>query len=225
MFLTDGTDTGYKENQNWWNDPADPHRYRYADLDLDYPRQYFPLADPGNAREFVQAVSDYYMTLVGTKLQSVVEFGSGGGWYLKAFQDRGIAIHGYEGSAFGVACCMEKGVTGFNVDVADFRLPMERKFKLAGIAICTEVAEHVEPPFHGTFVHNLIKHSHLIWFSSEPPNTNRPHLHHPGEQPLEYWKALFNFFGYGCHMIPDEIHQATNERGRCIFFNKKVFNL
>lgn len=225
-MFDNGEDKGYKDNANWWEDPNDPDRYRYADLSKDYPAEYFPLAEPPRVKEFVQTVIDYYEKITdGQKIQRVVEFGSAGGWYLKEFQDRGISIHGYEGSAFGVAACMARGITGYNVDLADFRFPMERKFKMASIALATECAEHVEPAFHGTLVHNLIGHSNLIWFSSEPPNTNRSHLHHPGEQPLEYWIALFNFLGFGCHMLPDAIHLSTEERGRCIFFNKKVYQL
>lgn len=225
-MFKDGLDQGYKDNQNWWEDPADKDRYRYSNTDVDYPKDYFPLADPHNAFHFVQAVMEYYQKITGSKLKNAVEFGTGGGWYMAEFMARNVAIRGYEGSAFGVAECMLKGITGNVVDVVDFRYPIDHtKHSRYQLAICTEVAEHIEPPFHGTLAMNLVHHSSLIWFSSEPPNTNKPHLHHPGEKPLEYWKALFKFLGYGCHMLPDEIHLATNERGRCIFFNRKHYNL
>lgn len=220
MIFKDGVDTGYKDNQNWWGDLNDPDHYRYADLDNDYPSEYFPLAEVPDVDLFVSLLMAQYQEFTGAPLRSVVEFGSGGGWYLKALQDKNLSIHGYEGSGFGVAACIERGVAPFNIDIADFRFPMERKFKLADIALCSEVAEHLEPPFHGTLVHNLTKHSNLIWFSSEPPDTNRSHLHHCAERPLAYWKALFNFFDFGCHMLPDEIHTKTHERGRCMFYNR-----
>lgn len=223
MMFKNGVDQGYKASQTWWDDPHDPDCHRYADPDIDYPIEYFPLADPGNAKEFVDIVLHEVTRFTGKGPQSIVEFGSGGGWYLKEFQDRKLSIHGYEGSAFGVASCLEKGIANFNIDVADFRYPMERKFKRADVVICTEVAEHVDPPFHGTLAHNLIAHGNLIWFSSEPPDTNRPHLHHPGERPQGYWTALFDFLGFGCYMLPNEVHTLTNERGRCLFYNREMY--
>ena len=224
-MFKNGVDQGYKEHQDWWSREGDPDRYRYADLDIDYPMEYFPLADPGNAKEFADTVMSYYSLIMGDQLRTLVEFGSAGGWYLKAFMRRNVHVRGYEGSAFGVATCLSNGIPGSCVDVKDFRYPMPHYEKKYQLAICTEVAEHVEPSFHGVLVHNLIQHSSLIWFSSEAPNTNRAHLHHPGEQPLEYWQALFNFFDFGCYMLPDDVFRATNERGRCLFFNRKHIKL
>lgn len=220
-----GVDQGYKDHQDWWEREGDPDRYRYADLDIDYPIEYFPLADPKNAKVFVNTVLEYYRIIMGDNLPSVIEFGSAGGWYLQEFLKRGLRAHGYEGSAFGAAECMMKGIPGGRVDVKDFRYHMDVHGPRYHLAICTEVAEHIEPPFHATLVQNLILHSSLIWFSSEEPNTNRPHLHHPGEKPLDYWKALFNYFGYGCHMLPDNVYRDTQERGRCLFFNRKAIRL
>ncbi len=221
-MFQNGVDQGYKSNDNWWIDPTDPDHYRYADLEKDYPAEYFPLAEPPRVKEFVQTVREYYKKITGVDLHSIVEFGSGGGWYLAEWRRIGCRAFGYEGSKAGIEACKARHV--HQVIHVDFR----RKIQTGDwgqIIICTEVAEHIEPPFHGTLVQHLISRSDLVWFSSEAPGGNKPHLHHPGEMPLEYWIKLFEFFGYGCHMLPEEIFISTEYRGRCIFFNKETYSL
>ncbi len=213
-MFKDGADQGYKSNFQWWHDPADPDHYRYADLDADYPAEYFPLAEPPRVKEFVQTVMDYYLKITGKPLRSIVEFGCGGGWYLREFQERGILSLGFEGSPAGIEACHARRVWP---EKADFR----RHIPMGGygdMIICTEVAEHLEPPFHGTLVQHLVSRSGLVWFSAAAPGAP-PHLHHPGEQPFEYWVKLFAFFGYGCLMLPDEIMASTENRGRAIFYS------
>ncbi len=223
FYDKDGNDIGYKDHQDWWWREGDPDRYRYADINSDYPAEYFPKAEPPRVKEFVDIVMEQFESFAGRPLRSVVEFGSAGGWYLKEFQDRKLQIHGYEGSMFGYDLALKRGVTPYNIGIHDFRYQMSQLHQRFDLAICTEVAEHLEPPFHGTLVGSLVAHSNRIWFSAEPPNTNKAHLGHPGEMPLEYWIKLFAFFGYGCHMLSDEIYEACVWRGRCIFYNKIIY--
>lgn len=223
MFLN-GKDTGYQDSPDWWW--KGPNAFRIADLDEDYPEEYFPLAEPPKVKEFADTVISYFQKWSGNKLRTLLEFGSGGGWYLKEFENRNLAVHGYEGSPWGVAQCLKRGVGRTNIDLKDFRLPMERKFRMADLAIFTEVAEHVEISFHGTVVNNIVSQANAVWFSTETPDVpNKPHLHHPGEMPLQYWKNLFAFFGYECHMIPQEIKDACWGRAQCIFYNPKVYQV
>lgn len=225
-MFENGVDQGYKTNPNWWNDPSDPDCYRYADLDKDYPPEYFPLAEPPRVKEFCQRVIDYYKKITGEELKGICEFGSAGGWYLKEFQDRHIDVQGYEGSFHGVMSCLSRGVFKANIKEVDFRFPVRNDlFRPLDFVLCTEVAEHVESAFSGGLVQSIINHSNLVWWSSESPDTNQAHLHHPNEQPLQYWIKLFEFFDYGCHMLPNFVHEATGNRGRCIFYNKNVYKL
>lgn len=222
---SNGKDTGYKHGspQNWWFDELDPDCYRYADLDKDYPAEYFPLAEPPRVKEFCDIVMGEFTAFTLRPLKSIIEFGSGGGWYLKRWQDLQMNVQGIEGSRHGVAECLKRGVLEFNIYRHDLQKPFERNFQKADLAICTEVAEHVPLPFHATLVKSLTDHSDVIWFSSEGPEVdNQPHLHHVAEMPQKYWEALFLFFGYACHMLPEVVHLSTEFRGRCLFYRKDV---
>jgi hypothetical protein len=145
--------------------------------------------------------------------------GSGGGWFLKEFLNIGYNIYGLEGSDAGIESCLKKGIPENKIIKQDFRriFNLGRRFD---IALCTEVAEHVEPSLAGVLVHNLVSHSDLIWFSSEEPNTNQAHYHHCNEQPDKFWINLFDFFGYGVTRIPDLIFKATAGRGKFLFYKK-----
>lgn len=223
-MFKDGIDTGYKDNPNWWFDPSDPDCFRIEDLDQDYPSEYFPLAEPPNVEKFVDTFLQYFQQWSGQRVRKILEFGSGGGWYLKALQDKGYAVHGFEGSPWGVAQCHSRGVGKMNISLADLRLPMERKFRKADVALFTEVAEHIAIPFHGTVVYNLVTQAHAVWFSTETPDVpNRPHIHHPSELPLSYWKMMFKFFEYECHEIPQEVNDGCWGRAQCIFYNPKFY--
>lgn len=211
---------GYLEDMNWWSNPNHPNAFSYANLDKYYPKEYIKSAEMPEhvVKAYVKYVQEFYYQLTGKPLKSVVEFGSAGGWFLRAFQDEFIEAYGLEGTLAGCTECIERGIDGNYIWRVDFRHGITLK-KRYDIALCSEVAEHVEAPFAGTLVRSLVNASDLVWFSSEPPNTNRPHLHHCNEQPLEYWINLFDFFGYSCFMLPDYVHSETAERGRCIFIN------
>jgi len=167
----------------------------------------------------VRHARTYYEQLADRPLKRVVEFGCAGGWFLRKFLDAGVVAYGYEGSSAGIRACSGIGVPHGHATQVDLRMPMLMALP-CDMAICTEVAEHIEPPLAGILVWNLIQHADLIWWSSASPGIT-PHLHHPNEQPLAYWIALFEFFGYGCYMLPDSVMQETNGRGRCIFYDKK----
>lgn len=215
---------GWLEDMNWWHNPDHPNSFSYCNLDEYYPPDYIKSATMPEhvVNAYVRYVCEYYIKIKKKELTSLVEFGSAGGWFLKAFQDIFIDAVGLEGTLAGCVQCIKQGVRGDTISRVDFRNPiaLNRKFD---VALCTEVAEHVESPFAATLVRSLTQASDLVWFSSEPPNTNKPHLHHCNEQPLKYWINLFAFFGFCYYVLPDEIHYACAERARCIFFNKKTY--
>lgn len=214
------TDIGYKEKYHWWGS-SDPDGYRLANLNVDYPEQYFATdhVSPEVVKNYCDCVISEYESFTGNRLKSIIEFGSGAGWFSKEFYDRGMNISGYEGSETGVRRCIDRGF--INITQRDFRkhIPTNDKYQ---IALCTEVAGHIEPPFSSMLVHNLINHSNVIWWSSEVPGQNRPHLHHPNEQLYEYWINIFEFYGYGAKLLSDDVFDKCEKRGRYLFYNKKI---
>lgn len=218
-----GVDVGYRDNQNWWNDG--PESFRIAKLDEDYPAEYFATdhVSGKTVSNYCNNVIRGFEMMAGRRLKSIIEFGSGGGWFTAEFLKRGYSIVGYEGSGGGVDRCLQKMMPVVRWD--DFRILLPApSFTKYDIALCTEVAEHIEPPFSSMLVQNLTSHSDMIWWSSEEPNTNKPHLHHPNEQPYQYWINLFEFYGYGAALLSDEIYNSCEGRGRYIFYNKKVYD-
>jgi len=178
---------------------------------------------------YCNAVKSYYENLTGKELYTIIEFGSAGGWFTKYFQDYfDVEIKAIEPTENGHNKCKERGIK--NVLWEDIRIinrmyepsANHQFFRKYNVALCTEVAEHIEPFFACNVVHNLIVNSDFIWWSSAEPGA-KPHLHHPNEQPLKYWINLFDFYGFGCYMLPDEVFNACQGRGRCIFFNKQTY--
>ncbi len=217
----DGIDVGYLDDQNWWLNPEHPHAFLIQKIDDNYSEEYFK--EDHVSQVVVDAlyenVNRYYGRLTGAELKSVIEFGCGGGWFLKKFSDNGIRTWGIEGSEAGYKICCDRNLDCIKLDLRRVLLAFNNRYD---VAICTEVAEHIEIPFSSVIAKTLTSHSDIIWFSAEEPNTNRPHIGHPNERPYKFWINLFDFYGYGCYMLPDEVFNACEGRGRMIFYNRNT---
>ena len=239
-IFENGIDHGYMEDADWWFKHPE-HRFRIAQLDNDYPGEYFPLAAPPEeilvnitkrlTSTYIQFLERYFALPNFIKLEpTLIEFGAGGGWLLNKLETRGFSCVGVEGSTAGVEFCRKHFPHIVPVLYQhDLRRQIDLKSTTNGgkrfnIGVCTEVAEHIEWPFHSVLVKNIVDHADFIWWSSEGPEVpNRPHLHHVAEAPLTYWATLFDFFGYGLKVLPDFISRETAGRGQAIFYNKSVF--
>lgn len=223
----DGEDNGWLHKQNWWFDPDHELGFTIGDLDSLYPEKYFEVdhVKPETIHNYCEFIMRYFKDITGKSLREIVEFGTAGGWFGEEFKRRGIgSIWGLEGSQAGSNKASFRMC--YNVlSQGDFRRPISYPFlsKRFDIALCTEVAEHIEPPFSATLVKSLCDASDLVWFSFEEPNTNPAHVHHCNEMPAKFWIHLFDFFGYGCYMLPDEVFNMTEGRGRMIFYNKNTY--
>lgn len=224
MLDEQGTDRGYlRQRQNWWFDPSFPHSFELFDLDSFYEERYYE-ADHVNAdivRAYVDAVLHYGERLRGAPVRSVLECGCAGGWFTEEFLARGIDVFAVEGSSAGVKRALARGVPAKNLQQHDLRRPLDLKRRF-DIAVCTEVAEHIECPFSSQLIQNLVSHSDVVWFSFEPPDTNEPHYHHSNEQPAKFWLNLFRFFGYHAIELPAEVGRVVGERGTHVFCSADI---
>jgi predicted TPR repeat methyltransferase len=223
-IFKDGIDTGYRENQNWWQDSNSPERFRIAKLHEDYPEVYFKEDHVSHSvvQQYCNHVAIQYEIIAKKRLNTIIEFGCGGGWFSKEFDKRGYSIFGLEGTYDGIEKCKLRQF--YRVSKIDLRCYIQPPRKKYDIALCTEVAGHIEPPFSSMLVLNLVNHSDIIWWSSEEPFANRAHLHHPNEQPYEYWINLFEFYGYGAIRLSDEIFNDCERRGRYLFYKKLKYD-
>lgn len=221
---TSGEDIGYLQNrQHWWFDPEFPHAFELFDIDGFYEEHYFG-TDHVSAEAvtaYADAVLDYGRRLTGSPVEALLEAGCGGGWFTKEFLDRGLDVLAIEGTRAGVARTEARGVPASRLIRHDLRRPLAlgRRFP---VAVCTEVAEHIECPFAGQLVQTLVDHADVIWFSFEAPGTNQAHYHHTNEQPARFWINLFAFHDYTPIAVPQEIREKTESRGSYIFCSPAI---
>lgn len=225
-IFENGVDKGYlKDNQSWWFDLNHPDSFEIFDLDGFYSETYFDKDHvPQNIVDnYFNSIKTYYNQFSNKDIKSVLEVGSAGGWFTKKFIDNSIDIIAIEGSKCGYDSSLKKNINPSILIRHDLRreINLNRKFD---IAICTEVAEHIEIPFSSQLVKTLITHSDLVWFSFEEPGTNEAHYHHCNEQPEKFWVNLFDFYDFGYKKIPKNIVDSVSHRGTHIFYNKQVYN-
>ncbi len=121
---------------------------------------------------------------------SVVDVGCGNAEFLQQFQRRGIDIYGYEGSQNAIDSAMVDKNFIVQFDLRDL-ITTKRKYDLA---LCLEVAEHIEMQFSKRLVENVTILSDTIVFTAAPPGQGG-HFH-INEQPKEFWFNLFENNGF-----------------------------
>jgi SAM-dependent methyltransferase len=122
--------------------------------------------------------------------RSVIDLGSGAGYYLRAFKQRGIDCLGFEASREGVAAAGQQ-VTAISYDLKR-PLHLSRRFDLA---MCVEVAEHIPTKHSSTLVGSIARNSSaFVLFTAAPPGT--PGTDHINCQPKEFWTRLFELEGF-----------------------------
>ena len=137
------------------------------------------------------AVVEYLIASLEPK--SVLDVGCGEGMWLCNFASRGVAdVVGIDG--------VEVPQERLLFDSSKFRrmdltqaFVLGRKFDLA---LCLEVAEHLDQRHAGTLLDTLTCHSDMIVFSAACPG--QPGQHHVNCQWPAYWQQLFNERGYVC---------------------------
>ena len=224
VFDEQGRDHGYiGDIEHWWFDPAFPHAFTIFDLDGFYGDPYFKQdhIQPGTATTYADHVLTYGEQLLGEPVGSLLELGAATGWFSEEFLRRGIDLIAIEGTRAGFRRLAQRipSDRAIRHDVR-LRLDLGRSFD---VAVCTEVAEHIEPPFSSQLVDNLVRHAPVVWFSFASPGTNEAHYHHSNEQPLEFWVNLFAFYGYASLLLPEEVTASVEGRGRVVFYDRSRF--
>jgi SAM-dependent methyltransferase len=124
---------------------------------------------------------------------SVLDVGCGTGTWLRAALDAGVndvvGIDGVQIAPDRLLIPRERFL------VRDLTQPVDlgRKFDLA---ICLEVAEHLDPAHADTLIRTLALHSDCIVFSAAAPG--QAGQHHVNCQPPSAWQHRFNNLGFTC---------------------------
>lgn len=197
----------------WWFDQNDDRAYTYSDPNEEYDREYFNSEHHPNdvvAQQLYNYMQQTYKMLFGKYFSSVIEFGSGGGEITKQFHDDNLDYLAIEPTKLGIEKLINNGVEPGRILQADIRYfnnlgkAISRQFDLA---MCTEVAEHIEPWFACKVVEACSNHSDRVWFSAAT-NSNTPHYHHVNVAPIKAWDNIFALFGYDYIVLENKFDRA-----------------
>lgn len=127
------------------------------------------------------------------EIRSLVDFGCGiGGYLLGAYLGGAQDVQGYEIGGDHAKKYSDGTIIPYIHFFVDITKPMTTK--QYDIAMCIEVAEHVETKDSEQLVKNVTSASDLIIWSSAPPGQTG--CGHINEQPEEFWIRLFENEGF-----------------------------
>ena len=142
--------------------------------------------------------------------KSVIDIGCGTGLWLKAFNENGIKeITGIDGNWVDKKMLVipEQAFTP-----RDLEQPLNIG-KKADLAVCLEVAEHLDSSKSEQLVGSLVEMAPVIFFSAAIPFQGG--AHHVNEQWPDYWSKIFRKNGY----VPvDCLRRKIWNDGRVSFF-------
>jgi len=130
---------------------------------------------------------------VGISPVSLIDVGCGTGTWLRAALKCGVRdVMGIEGV---VAPAGELQADESLIITGDLTTPLDigRRFD---VALCLEVAEHLEPAAAETLVESLVSLADIVIFSAACPG--QPGQHHVNCQWPAYWQNLFNRHSFAC---------------------------
>ncbi|MBO6179975.1 MAG: radical SAM protein [Selenomonadaceae bacterium] len=165
--------------------------------------------------DFYKAVHDTNMKsvdkivklLVGNYFpNSVVDVGCGLGIWLSFLKKSGVKdVLGIDGAHINLNKLLIDRKEFMAADLSK-QIRLDKKYDLA---ICLEVAEHIEPQYADSFISNITKLSEVVLFSAAIPGQGGDH--HVNEQWPSYWQEKFNSRGYvSIDCIRSEIWDDTS---------------
>ncbi|MBW2044791.1 MAG: methyltransferase domain-containing protein [Deltaproteobacteria bacterium] len=134
---------------------------------------------------------------------SVIDAGCATGDLVVQFMTMSIDAYGIEGSRAAIPY-LECPIS--RIFFYDLRKSLPGPSRRYDLAICFEVAEHIEPKHADQFVLNLVSLSGRILMSAAPPG-QRGH-HHVNCQPPGYWVNKFWQYGFFRNLGPEERFKA-----------------
>jgi SAM-dependent methyltransferase len=176
------------------------------------PKEPFDGYDPGGEypamMDFCVAVETYQANKLGAWLlgklapHSVIDVGCGPGMYLVPFAKAGCVV-------FGVDACPTAGglLKKRQFQWVDLRFPFAPEVRY-DLAICFEVAEHLERHWSERLIDSLRDCADIVLFSGAVPGQGG--TYHINEQPHEFWIKLFDDRGYMLHPLQDEMRTFLN---------------
>jgi cyclopropane fatty-acyl-phospholipid synthase-like methyltransferase len=167
----------------------------------------------GSAEEVVPIV----MKFINPK--TVIDIGCGAGTWAHVFErDYGCKVTGIDGDYVPKDMILIDNFIPYDLELP---IRIEEKFDLV---VCLEVAEHLPLSRSREFVKDLTKLSNKILFSAATPGQGG--TNHINEQPLIFWKTLFEDNGFEIKdifrdLIKDNENIAWWYRKNIVMFEEK----
>lgn len=160
---------------------------------------------------------------------SIIDVGCAIGEFVDGLYERGYKARGIEGSTCAKPFLLPR--VKHKVAFHDLRYPVsfngnKTLNKQYDLALCLEVAEHIEPEYADQLVANLCYLSRRIIISAAPPGQHGHH--HVNCQPAEYWVEKFNRQGYMRQMLKElawqnELRPHAHKKGINAYFGNTLF--
>jgi hypothetical protein len=192
------------------------------DLDKTYTKRFF--ASRESLRWRVPIVTQAIMEVL--QPQTIIDVGCGNGDLVWGFQNLLRApIFGIEGSMHALDS-MEPWMKNY-IFIRDLRKPLnDLLLNRVSLAVCFEVAEHIEPQYSNVFVDNLCSLSDHILMSAAPPGQGG--LAHVNCQPWSYWFYKFSLRNYRLNStVVDELRAKwepyKHKKGIKAYYNNLMY--
>lgn len=178
-------------------------------LDPQVPFEDYEEADYIALMDFINRVESVQAVRLGNWLadklapNSVIDVGCGPGIYLVPFALRGKRV-------FGIDACPTGGewLRPEQFERVDLRFPYKARMRF-DLALCLEVAEHLEAKWAERLVDTLCDCADTILFTGATPGQGG--TNHYNEQPHAYWLDLFaTRHGYVVHPLQDAMRAFVN---------------
>ena len=147
--------------------------------------------------------------------RSVVDVGCGRGEFLYHFSLRGVEVKGYEGSLYAVKHTL---VHKDYVERVDLVREINPGVKY-DLALCLEVAEHIEGRSSQVLVKTLTNLSDTIVFTAAPPGQGGHY--HINERPYGFWIELFKNKRFELDRELTEVIKGELERLRVPYWYRR----
>lgn len=150
------------------------------------------LESRNSAKYIVPIIKDWFQP------NSIIDVGCGVGAWLDIWKNckKGVEVKGIDADFVDKSLLLIDDSNEFIEADLNKKLPKLKKYDLA---MCLEVAEHLDEKRADSFIEDLTDLSDIILFSAAIPGQEG--TRHINEQFLKYWIDKFNHNGYDCYDV------------------------